>query len=549
MLLVLGVGLFFRVKWLKVASILTFAICYLAALVYGLIAVSYYEASKTIAGIELFQTINGQEGNILWQYFLEYWFLILVALVIISVATWLFSKLSLVINGGYRFIYVLFFLGISVFLGRGGIALKPLNLLDAYAALSSGEATTAVTPMYVLIESYGKKTLVYEEYVSDTKLVDELQRDNHVLFSPLSFRPNICLIMLESFGEEYTGGNKMKGESYTPFLDSLREKGIYYPNAYANGLRSMDAITSVYLGIPSFMKGPFIGSLYTNGSAQALPSLLADQGYYSSFYHAADELSMGFKPFLLSYGLDQYFGKQQYPDQQDFDGTWGIFDEPYLGYVQRKLGKQASPWFSGVFTLSSHHPYKVPAHYSELVSGTLPIHKSVRYTDRALRGFFEKSQEQPWFDSTVFIICADHSSTNENAEYKTYTGKYEIPMILYAPALLAPRVDTRVVQQIDLYPTVSHLAGVSSVTAFGKSLIDTTAGYVYLFDGNIYSVVSDSFTLEWGGSGVPKLFAIADATNKKNIRSKYPQQSKEMLHKLRLFIQKYKYRLVNDNFE
>lgn len=547
--IVLFVGLFYKAKWWNNLSKVIFSILFLFALVFGLVAVFYFEISKTIVGVELFQLVQGQSITVVLGYVLEFWWAILLSLLamwgVLKIEKRTTTRMGIKQSLGFS---LLLLCGI-VFFARGGIALKPLNLLDAYGALTNEEATSAVTPLYVLLESIGKKNITYEEYISEKELTEELNQDKLSLRPVMPGKPNICLILLESFGKEYTGLNMSGRTSYTPFLDSLMNVSVNYTNAYANGLRSMDAVASIYCGVPSFMKRPFIGSLYTNSTIESLPLALKKEGYHTSFFHGADELSMGFKPFLLSQGLDQYYGKQQYPAEAHYDGTWGIFDEPYLKYFSDKLGEQPQPWFSSIFTLSSHHPYKVPKEYLSLPKGTAEIHQSVGYTDAALRSFFKEAKTQPWFVNTIFIITADHSSINETRAYSNYRGKYAIPLFIYNPKM-SPQVETSVVQQIDIFPTVKSIAGVKSSVSMGLPLYDTADRYSFQYDGNVYVCTSDSFCLVWSGNPNPALFAYRnDPKHTKNISKQYPDETKRMLHRLKVFRQKYNYRLLNNDFK
>lgn len=546
--IVLFIGLFYTSKWWRNLSRLVFVFLFLSALVFGLIAVYYLEISKTIVGAELFQLLQGQSITVVFGYALEYWWAILLALLALWGVLKVEKKTNTTMGVKQALLFSVVLLGVIVFFARGGIALKPLNLMDAYGALSNEEAISAVTPTYVLIESFGKKSIEYDEYLSEDEIKTKLAEDRRVLNQSTNWSPNICLILLESFGKEYTGENKANRPSYTPFLDSLMGVSVNYSNAYANGLRSMDAVASIYCGVPSFMKRPFIGSLYTNTVIESLPLALKKEGYYTSFFHGADELSMGFKPFLLAHGLDKYYGRQQYPTEADYDGTWGIFDEPFLQYFSDKLGEQKQPWFSGVFTLSSHHPYTVPQKYKNLPQGTAVIHQSVGYTDAALRSFFNEATKQPWYANTIFIITADHSSINQTPAYINYRGKYAIPLLVYKPNSL-PRVDTSVVQQIDVFPTIKQLAGVKNTISLSPPLSDSTSRYSFQFDGSIYVCTSDSLCLVWNGSPNPGLYAYkSDFGHKKNIAKKHPEEVAEMLHELKVFRQKYNYRLLNNDF-
>ncbi len=543
------IGLFHKAKWWQLFTTIVFAILYLSALVFGLIAVFYFEISKTIVGVELFQLLNGQSSTVLLGYATEYWWAILLALLLLFGLLQV-EKHTVITRMSPKRAFVTSFLLLLLiaFFARGGFALKPLNLMDAYGNLSNKEAVSAVTPTYVLIESIGKIKIDYEEYIGEDELQKELSNEQTALMQLAFDKPNVCLILLESFGKEYTQLNRSGRPSYTPFLDSLMNVSKCYTNAYANGLRSMDAVASIYCGVPSFMKRPFIGSLYTNSTIASLPVSLKKEGYYTSFFHGADELSMGFKPFLLAQGLDDYYGRQQYPTVSDYDGTWGIFDEPFLQYFAKKIGEQKQPWFSGVFTLSSHHPYTVPKGYSSLPKGTVAIHQSVGYTDAALRKFFATAVKQPWFENTVFIITADHTSINETPAYTNYRGKYAVPLMVYHPNRM-PAIDSSVVKHIDLFPTIKSWAGVENTTAFGKPLNDSKVNYSFQYDGNVYVCTSDSFSLVWNGSAKPSLFAYkTDRGHTQDIQKKHPKVVEQMLHQLQVFRQKYNYRLLNNDF-
>ncbi len=548
--LLVGIGFWVRKKWWNSLSKTVFLVLYAFALIFGIIAVLYYPISKSIIGVEVFQILAGQDVTIISSYLIDYWYAVLLAAVVFYLVYVVYSKLSFSLTKKVSLPVSLVGLFLIVFFARGGIALKPLNILYGYAHLESAEVVTAITPAYVLLESYGKHTLEYTPYFNEAKLHVSLAEDIHTQKAGVLHTPNICIILLESFGAEYTKINKSGRSSYTPFLDSLMDVSINYTNAYANGLRSMDAVASVYGGVPSLMKQPLLGSLYSTVELSSLPSKLEELGYFSSFYHAADELSMGFKPFLLSQGLDEYQAKQQYPNTADFDGTWGIFDGPYLRYVSEKLTQQNQPWISGIFTLSSHHPYKVPEKYRHLPKGTSEIHQSVGYTDEALRQFFKSASTKSWFANTVFIITADHTSINQTKPHSTYRGKYTIPLMLYSPGRFDAKVDTSVAQHLDIHATVLKLAGKKEFKSLGRNLLKGDRGYSIQYDGNVYVCTSDSLTLQWNGVAKPKLFAYrTDSAHSRNLASKRPEDTAEMLDVLKMYIQKYNYRLLNNDFK
>jgi glucan phosphoethanolaminetransferase (alkaline phosphatase superfamily) len=268
------VGLFFQKKWWRFFTQFVFSLLFLFALVFNLVAVLYLPVSKVIVGPELFQLVSGQSPVILWGYILENWYFVILILVVIFLVNKIYHNLSIDITRKAGLVLSFFTFLLIGFFARGGIALKPLNLMDAYAELTSDEVTYAVTPIYFLLESYGKQDIKYKAYFSDDLLRENLSKDAKTYEELPIQNPNICLILLESFGQEYTQLNKSNRPSYTPFLDSLMNQSLNFTNAYANGLRSIDAVASCIAGIPCLSKQPFIGSLYTQSDINTIPKAL-----------------------------------------------------------------------------------------------------------------------------------------------------------------------------------------------------------------------------------------------------------------------------------
>jgi phosphoglycerol transferase MdoB-like AlkP superfamily enzyme len=547
----LGVNLFLKNKTINLTAKLVFTLLLIGALVFNFINVFYYPISKNIAGAELFSMVGGQETSIITKYITEYWWAVVVILIIAYVSNKLFNVFTTNFNKKQSILVFIIGLILLVAAARGSSSLKPLNSMDAYENLSAGMAKTAMSPTYVLIESYGKSQLQELNYVSKQELNSWTRKNYYVLPQNELNKPNICIVLLESFGKEYTGLNDGVAPSYTPFLDSLMQESLVFSNAYANGLRSKDAVASVYAGIPCLMNQSYIGSLYTNNEVTSLFELLEPLGYSSSFFHAADEQSMGFKAYLKSEGLERYVAKQDYPNKDHFDGTWGIFDEPFLRFFSNELDEQKEPWVSGIFTLSSHHPYKVPDQYKGLPKGNLPIHQSIQYTDIALNNFIKESKSKPWFENTIFIITADHSSTNQTKPYKTFSGKFKVPLMIYAPKYFNSRIDHKPVQHIDIYPTVAELAGYSdTLFSFGTSLLDSTNSTLIHYEGNVYSIIDTTYNLETIGFKKFSMYNLhADSNNEFEMSDSLPEKKEILEHNLKSSLQDFNERIINNNFK
>src|SRR5690606_9746402 len=119
-------------------------------------------------------------------------------------------------------------------------------------------------------------------------------------------------------------------------------------------------------------------------------------GYTNYFFHAGSRGTMGFEAYTLANGFQKYFSREDY-GPHDFDGSWGIFDLPYLQYVSNKISDMKEPFVAGIFTLSSHQPYRIPDEFNgKFPKGSLEIHESIGYADFALRKFFETAEKEKW---------------------------------------------------------------------------------------------------------------------------------------------------------
>ena len=271
---------------------------------------------------------------------------------------------------------------------------------------------------------------------------------------------NVALIIVESLSREYMGwGNDFKG--HTPFLDNLAAKSLFFPNTVANAQRSIESLPSILASVPHFLPKAFPTTPYMENHFLGLGQVLQKKGYTTSFFHGGQNGTMYFDATAARLGFSKYYGMSEYPHKdRDYDGAWGIFDEPFLQFFVEQMGQQEEPWASVVFTLSSHHPYKIPdQHQEKFVGGELPIHRSIEYADWSLQKFFEKASEQDWFNRTLFLITADHTQKNSQPSYRTRVKRRLVPLYFYLPGLEFKGVFPQQVQQLDIMPSILTVLG------------------------------------------------------------------------------------------
>ncbi|MHA6248112.1 LTA synthase family protein [Pontibacter sp. CAU 1760] len=382
---------------------------------------------------------------------------------------------------------------------RGGLQLKPLRPSHAFILEPAALGHLSLNTPFTFIKSVGQTQLNEKHYFpSDQALLSVLSHTPAVVKAnnAASKKENIIIIVLESFAAEYVG-TLNNGQGYTPFLDSLATQGVLFRNAFANGRKSIEALPSILAGIPSLMDQPFITSPYQANRYSGLGSLLQRQGYRTAMFHGAANGSMGFNNFAKTTGMQAYYGLDEYPAErweQDYDGQWGIFDEPYLQYVAQELTTLPQPFMALAFTLSSHQPYTIPVpHKGRFPKGELEIHESIGYADYALRAFFEKAAQQPWYNNTLFILTADHTQKSIAPAYQNELGHYRVPLLLFHPGQNFQAINPdRVTQHADILPTVVDYLNLPTkeVLPFGQSVLDTSnAGKALLFNGHAYFLV------------------------------------------------------------
>ncbi|MCH8331270.1 MAG: LTA synthase family protein [Bacteroidetes bacterium] len=360
------------------------------------------------------------------------------------------------------------------------------------------------------------------------------------------------IIILESFATEFVGALNGELKSYTPNLDSIANLGLSFPNSFANGKTSQEAISSILLSLPSMMENAFITSRYQHNSFKGLGSLLQQRGYQTAFFHGGNNGTMFFDTFSKACGFEKYFGRNEFNDETQHDGSWGIYDEPFFDYSADRISEFEQPFCTVLFSVSSHHPFTLPEKYANVFKGEIPIHESIAYTDMALGRFFKKASSKAWFNNTLFVLTADHSSEVTTSYSRSRAGMFSVPIILYAPGdqnIIGKR--NVPVQHVDIIPTIlDWLDYEGSYTSFGKSMLSEHGSrYAFNFLGDIYQLSSEKFLLLFDGSKVLAFYNKKEDPGLKNdLRNDNISEMARMLHHLQAVIQGYNHMLINNKW-
>jgi len=498
----------------------------------------YYKFSQARLTSAAFQVAKN-ETNILKVFtvsvaehpFVIIWFVILMFL-------WIFLYKKFKINEQKPvklvpyFVWSVVTLCISAVLIVGGIrgdfkhSTRPINLVDANKFVKNPlQGNIVLNSTFSFFRTLGSNNFK-EVYFVDQQFIDENINPYKTYNREVPDKPNIVIFIVESFGREYSGAfnrdkNIKEYVSYTPFIDSLANESLIFPNTFANGRQSIHGMSSILAGIPS-LTDAFTSSPYSNQKIQSIVSVCNDLGYDTSFYHGAPNGSMGFMGFGNILGFKHYFGKDEYHGDQDFDGMWAIWDEPFLEYFAKNVGKK-QPFMATVFTASSHHPFKIPEKYNgKFKKGNIQMHEPMQYTDYAIRQYFETAKKQPWFKNTIFVFTGDHTNQVFYPEYEKAMNRFAVPLMFYSPdpEYQLKGINEELAQQIDIYPTLADLIGYNKkIRSWGRSLVSEN-NYVPIIvnsDGSSEQFIYGNYIYRFDGKEITGIYHKTDLGFEKNL--------------------------------
>lgn len=532
----------------------------------------YFQFTGRRTTVTVFSEFSNENnlGGILGIELLRHWYLTLAGILIIFALFRLYrmprerKPRPSVAYYALHSVILLVCIPFCVFGMRGGAttAVRPITISNANQYVDRPvEAAIVLNTPFSLIRTFNKKVFVDPAYFPESEL-DKIYTPVHQPPQGVVFKPkNVVVLIVESFAREYIGalnkdleGGTYKG--YTPFVDSLIAHSRTYRYSFCNGRRSIDAMPSILSGIPMFVETFFLTPASLN-TVSGLAGELKTKGYYSAFFHGAENGSMGFEAFARTSGFTDYFGRTEfdkdsrYGGEKDFDGTWAIWDEPFLQFYCDKMNEFKEPFMTAVFTASSHHPYVVPDKYkSTFPEEGLSIHKCIRYTDHSLKRFFEKASKQAWFKNTLFVLTCDHTNQTDHKEFQTDLGCFRGPIIFYAPGdSTVTGYKDAIAQQADIMPSVLGYLGYDKpFISFGCDLFHTPDEDTYAvnyLDGT-YQYVKGPYLLQFDGDRTRAVYRFAtDPLLKENLVGKVRGQEK-MERELKAIIQQYMSRMVTD---
>ncbi len=444
--------------------------------------------------------------------------------------------------------------GIRGHLGRG----KALGVADVYNYVPSAAGAALALNGAFTAYQVGRKgaqefinTFPVHEAIANTqaylvapteKVVNEqypLERQRQTPF-PTFTRPNIFIILLEGWHPYYIDGLSGHNFGATPVFDELIKNGVNFTNAYAAGQRSIFGFAAILAGVPLIPGLPMFGYGLEMTQLSPMPAHFAQNGYYTFFTQTSHRDSYRMCALASYLGMQDSFGWEDMPQRLPYKekAPFG-YDYDAFQFAADQIAKHPGQPFMGlVFTGITHEPFtatlpqfdKYP--YDSWEHGFL---NTLSFADWSIGQLLERAKQDGWFDNTIFVLVADHTSGGP-AE-NTLKNLFRIPLVVYAPRYFKPQEQVQVVSQLDMVPTLYRWAGITpAYTAFGRDLFDTSVERAALVSqGNNIGLITRAGAVRHTGN---KLLTVEPYTDDFNV-----QQAEETL----LSFSQAAYTLLKDN--
>ena len=505
------------------------------------------------------------KSELILHYIFDYYHILIIYLTFLFVWIFLYKMVKLkdqlsFRNKNYYLSSLFIFLFTAVFCvmgARGGDLKKstrPITIIDAMDNVNNPQHADIIlnTPFTILKTLFKKPFKLINKFNNDEILneLNTIKQYNRVLKDP---SPNVIIFILESMGREYWGSmnkeRKIKDfKGFTPFLDSLAEHSLVFSNAFATSRKSIHAMPSILAGIPSF-EISYTSTPYSKQKIESIVSIANSMDYNTSFFHGASNGSMGFLGFSNTLGFKNYYGRNEFNNDDEYDGYWGIWDEPFLQFTKETLDNKKQPFLATVFTITSHEPYVIPKKYDNRFNqGIIPMHKCVLYTDFSIRKFFDESKNSDWFKNTIFLFTADHSNKSYYPYYQKTINRFANPIMIYIPNSEFKGEVNSLASHMDIYPTIVDLIGYKKpFRSWGKSLVtpdNLNSIVVNYLGGGSYFIMNDSLISVHNGKKAIGFYDIQDKNFKNNLIHKRNKKMNDLERKGSIFLQDYFNRII-----
>ena len=355
----------------------------------------------------------------------------------------------------------------------------------------------------------------------DEKLLDPLyplMRQHTDEKNPIYY--NVLIVLLEGWHPYYIDGLSHNQFGATPVFDQIIKDGVNFTNAYAVGQRSIFGFAAVFAGLPWVPGLPMFGYGLELAALSPMPRHFSKMGYYTFFAQTSRRSSYRLCALASYLGAQESYGWEDIPELLPYQekAPFG-YDYDAMMFAADKIKNRKEKNFMGMlFTGITHEPFtatlpqfdKYP--YDSWEHGFL---NTLSFADWSIGELLKRAKEDGWFDDTVFVFVADHTSGGPADD--SLKNHFRIPLVIYAPKILKPRQIDYIVSQTDLIPTVYRLTGLTpAYTAFGRDMFDESSERVALVsEGVNIGLITPKGEIRHGGGKILSSREYAPGFDKK----------------------------------
>ncbi len=330
---------------------------------------------------------------------------------------------------------------------------------------------------YILHDEAENARILRQKYAADSVKFtgggDSLRR--HIAASGEEKQLNVMLVVMESMGSEFMNENRALGDDLTPHLTKLAQEGLYFPNVYATGTRTVRGLEAVTLSMPP-QTGMSVIRQKDNGNLYNVGTVFKARGYDVKWIYGGYGYFDDMNDFYGANGFEVIDRTSIADDKIHHATIWGVADEDMFTKALEEADRShaaGKKFFQLLMTTSNHSPYSYPEGRIDIPSKTGRL-GAVKYADYAVGDFVARAKEKPWFKDTIFVFIADHGAASAGKK-ELNPVMHRIPLIFYAPGVIFPERLEKTISQIDAMPTLLGLLNFSYDSPFyGVNALDAS---------------------------------------------------------------------------
>ncbi len=369
---------------------------------------------------------------------------------------------------------------------------------------------------------------------------------------------NIIVIHLESF-QQFLINYKLDGKEVTPFLNSLyNSKDMYSFENFFNQVgqgKTSDAENMLETGTFGLPQGSLFSALGTDNTFEGAPAILNQEGGYSSaVFHGNNGSFWNRNSVYPNLGYQNFFDASYFNQDSNNLSEYGLKDKLLFHDSVKYLERLQQPFYAKFITVSNHFPYNLDKENADFPTADTSDNSinnyfvTAHYLDQAVEEFFDYLKSSGLYDNSVIMLYGDHYgiSDTRNVKLAKLLGKssstwsdydntqlQRVPFMLHIPGEHDGGVQKQYGGEIDVLPTLLHLAGIDSskYIQFGTDLFSPEHDQTVAFRNDNfvtpnYTVIGN--TIYQNGTGDVVTHPSAD------VKKELQEKSNQVTHELSL---------------